>query len=330
MNKKIVMICTAGSRTGGPEASFQLINEINEIGFFGQIWLVTPHQIALIEDSIKNGKRIGEESELLISQSNIFDEYSHYNYEIFDGKFDSDTRFILAEKYLHLIPYFLNCHPVIWWLSVDNAFQSLAKINVNFLRIEKVKHLHQSEYARNFLSALGIKSLPVYDYTVIDENILVKTTTERPMRLALNAGRKVIYPLKRFAKQLMEVEPDLEVILLHGLERQEVYNALKTSRLFYDMGSFPGNDRMYREAASFRTPVMALRVAGASSGSADALPDLYRPQASEATSTKSIQTVLHILRFPELHLNSNDILIQNIMAERTIFRNQVMSAFLGS
>ena len=314
-DQKVVVICSAGSRTGGPEASFQLVNELTAVGIRAQIWLVTPPQIAGMEAGMSRGERIGDQPELLTAQSNSFTEYAHYQHEDFDGEFSAQTQFVLAEKYLHLVPYLLKARPVIWWLSIDNAFQSLAKINLNFLRLNQVRHLHQCEYARQVLQALGIESLPVYDYTVVDSPLNPLSMAVRPMRLALNAGRKVIYPLKRFAQQLTQEESSLEVILLQGLSRQEVYEALKTARLFYDMGSFPGNDRMYREAALFGTPVMALRAAGASSGAADALSDLYRPSPNEAVSARVAQTVLHILRHPELHSEESTRLRDAVLAE---------------
>lgn len=327
---KVVVMCSAGSRTGGPEASFQLVNELNELGLAAQIWLVTQPQITAIESAMGRGERIGDQPELLASQSNGFEEYAHYLHTPFDGNFDSKTQFVVAEKYLHLVPYLLNARPVVWWLSVDNAFQSLAKINLNFLRLEQVRHLHQCEYAHQVLSALGMISLPVYDYTVVDESTASLPVESRPMRLALNAGRKVIFPLKRFSQQLTQAEPGLEVVLLQGLERQQVYDTLRSARLFYDMGSFPGNDRMYREAALFGTPVMALRVAGAASGTAEALADLYRPHAHEAMSGRVAQQILHMLRRPKLHAESGAKLQSRVRQERAVFREQVMQAFLGA
>jgi hypothetical protein len=106
--KKIVVICSAGSRTGGPEACFQLVQVLITLGLKAQIWLVTPPQIKGIEAEIAQGRRLGDQPELLTSQPNIFPEYECYQHEIFDGKFDGQTQFVLAEKYLHLI-FTLSC-----------------------------------------------------------------------------------------------------------------------------------------------------------------------------------------------------------------------------
>jgi hypothetical protein len=95
------------------------------------------------------------------------------------------------------------------------------------------------------------------------------------------------------------------------------------------MGNFPGNDRMYREAAIFGTPVMTLKVAGASSGAANDLANLYRPAPKDAVSNGVLETVLHIIRNPELHTNSSAKLRTTVLAEREVFRNQVMQAFIG-
>ena len=326
---KIVMVCSAGSRTGGPEASFQLVHELNAVGLSAEIWLVTPTQVAAMEASMSRGERIGDRPELLTSEENQFDEYARYQHTVFDGQFDSQTTFILAEKYLHLVPYLLNARPMIWWLSVDNAFQALAKINLNFLRLPQVRHIHQCEYAQQVLQSLGISSQPVFDYTVIDDTARSIPLPDRRMKVALTAGRKVIFPLKQFAQKLCSIEPNLEVVLLQGLSREAVYEALSTARLFYDMGNFPGNDRMYREALLFGTPVMTLDVAGATGGALAQLPSFYRPTLSQATSSPTIQKMLHILHHPSLHDAQYEDLRRVVGRERETFSRQVIQAFVG-
>ena len=79
-----------------------------------------------------------------------------------------DTCVVLAETYVHWLRYFQPCTPMVWWLSIDNAFEYLSvnKINMNLLRSERVLHTYQSSYAHDVIRALGcLRTLPLSDYT---------------------------------------------------------------------------------------------------------------------------------------------------------------------
>ena len=154
---------------------------------------------------------------------------------------------------------------MVWWLSVDNAFEQLAvqKTNLNHLRSERVLHTYQSGYAHDVIRALGChRTLPLSDYTpdfTLDETA---APAAPKTDIALNANHKVIYDVGAIAARL-ERECSVKVHLIRGLSRAQVYDALDCSKLFIDLGNFPGKDRLAREALLRQCCVFALDVGAA-------------------------------------------------------------------
>mgnify|MGYP003340527767 CR=1 FL=1 len=109
---------------------------------------------------------------------------------------------------------------MVWWLSIDNAFEylSVQKVNLNALRTERVLHTYQSGYAHQVIRALGChRTLPLSDYTpgVTDAASWPKTD------IAINANHKVLYDVGAIAARL-ERENGCRVHLIRGMSRAQL------------------------------------------------------------------------------------------------------------
>lgn len=315
--KQIIILIPHGVQTGGPEALHQLSDSLLRQGHDARVWYVLPSDLPAIDDLFRrNG--LGENTALRLQpRANTVADYEKYRTRPAEQiVMNGDTCLVLAETYVHWLRYFPHCRPLVWWLSVDNAFEYLAvqRVNLNLLRSERVLHGYQSGYARDFVGALGCsRMLPLSDYTPgeVTPSTLPKTD------IAINANHKVIYDVGAIAEQLKQT-CGVDVHLIRGLTRTQVYEALERSRLFIDLGSFPGKDRLAREALMRDCCVFALDVGAARDY---ALPDecYFKPDQVDQVVPAAQQL---LTQYP-LYLTLSTQARQAVLRERMLFEREV-------
>ncbi len=128
-----------------------------------------PTDLPAIDDLFRrNGLTAGTALKLQPRPNTVAD-YQKYQVRLAEEiAMTPDTCVVLAETYVHWLRYFQPCTPMVWWLSIDNAFEYLSvnKINMNLLRSERVLHTYQSGCAHDVIRALGcLRTLPLSDYT---------------------------------------------------------------------------------------------------------------------------------------------------------------------
>lgn len=255
----IYLLCLHGVRTGGPEAIHQLSDALLTQGFEARMVYYTWAEIAKLEQAEpQDGYRFSP-------RSNGFEDYAHYQVkEAHEIPNAEDVVVVLPETLCHLAPKFNRCKVVVWWLSVDNGFGALSKVNLNYLRADEVYHATQSIYASRFVSALELPMAPgpfgrLQDYT-IDLSVFAKPMpwAERPMLVAYNANHKVTANIAA----IKEARPEISFVRVSGA-RAEVAALLSYARAYLDLGSFPGKDRLPREAILMGcVPIVASNGAG--------------------------------------------------------------------
>lgn len=321
---KYIILCPYGVRTGGPEALFQLSDSLIRNGFDAELWLIMPDEIASINEIVANKGQIFSQAFSLTDRSNVVLEYDKYKFKIFEKyEIGQDFVIVLPEVYSWMLPALLINKVLLWWLSVDNAFASLARFNLNYLRLPSITHAVQSVYAYGFTKSLGLESSYLSDYTVINNLDIVSKC--RLKKIAINAGQKVIFNLEKIIEILRQKCPDLKIEMISGLTRDQVYHAFSTSRLFVDLGNFPGKDRMVREAIMLGANVI-LSNSGAGMNNEDyGIPSLYRLSPYETD--KLISLALHVINNPDAHAPMFDNSRGKIMQEKSIFDAQVIDIF---
>ena len=309
--KPIYILSLHNVRTGGPEAIHQLSDALLEQGFDARMVYYDFDQIATIEQSPpQDGYRFG-------LRENTIEEYVRYKTNIVDAiPNDPDAIVVLPEVLCHLTPKFDRATVLVWWLSVDNGFGALSKVNLNYLRAPNVKHAYQSQYARRFLDALGLDCVPLSDYTT-DLSALAAPIpmAERPKLVLFNANRKVIADLDAIIAQIDEMDPCVECIKITGTKsRQEMADLFCYARVYVDLGNFPGKDRGPREAAAMGcVPLIASVGAGKT--------DL---QNYAMHSDRDAVTIVRFVNDPE---QPRAVLRGSVGSERSVFFNEVGATF---
>jgi len=253
-----IILCPYLAKTGGPEALHQLENAFSELGVKSEIWYTLDQD----KEILKNIK--SEDLSTTVIKFNdrnlIPEEYIKYNSHIADEiVVSAETVIVIPESMLDWVKYFRNNRIIIWWLSVDNSFKSLmtSVINSNELRLKNIFHAYQSEYAKNFITAMQFeKQFALSDYTTIRD---IKPSKKH--KICISAIPKVIFNTDYIA-QYLKKETGLDIVFIKGLSRDEVCKVFEESYCYIDLGSFPGKDRMTREAALYGCIPIVLNVGG--------------------------------------------------------------------
>lgn len=242
---KIVILIPHGARTGGPEALHQLSDAMLHNSVNCIVWYVLPSDIETLKRLHGNN---------LLRQGLVLDlgdrycivsEYEKYKARIENKiSLDDDTIFIIPEVYVELTVLLANFRMVLWWLSVDNTFNYIGALNLNHLRRQRLWHACQSKYAYNFTQQLGLPNTTMLsDYTPLEDFYEYSTKTI----ISISGLPKVVFDVESISKNITE-ESGLPVKIVRGMSRSEVYSVLNESLVYVDLGSFPGKDRLPREA----------------------------------------------------------------------------------
>lgn len=322
---KYVILSPYGVRTGGPEACCQLSDALIRCGVDAEMWLVSEADVSVLRDAVRKRLGLVGNSWQVPVRTNSVAEYEQYRSKPFRAYAPGDdVMFIVPEVYVWIVPLLMGAKVLVWWLSVDNAFRALSDINLNLLRAPLIRHAVQSEYARAFTASLGLRSTFLTDYTVVPAKPALPLT-ERPLKVSVNAGQKVVCDLKLLGKLLAELCPSIEIAHIKGLSREQVYDAFSTSRVFIDLGSFPGRDRMAREALLLGTNIVVGN-AGAGSYEADyPLPETYRPPVHDMETVASVAA--HMALDPAAHAMQFHVARQMISCEKQKFDEEVRQTF---
>lgn len=319
---EIIILCPWGVQTGGPEAIHQLSDELISLGFNASIFYTTNADFEALQTLTSNGTNLDAID--IPERINNVELYKKYQTNSVKSiKFNRNTLVVLPETYLNWQRFFKRNTSLIWWLSVDNAFSYLdmMKINLNSIKEKNIHHAYQSNYAKNFLNAIGIKNLsPLSDYTPEGD---LKNEYEKNIITMSALPHKVHIDVDHFKKEI-ENHCNIEVRLLRGMSREQVYDALDHSLIYIDFGNFPGKDRMPREAL-IRDCCLITSDAGAAGYNEFCIPEEY------ILSTSSPQLIKHackniLTNFP-LSLERYELSKRKIMNEKYIFSSEIFNLF---
>lgn len=240
-DSKIFVVCVSKYTTGGIELLHQLVYKLNSLGFKAYMFYV------------------GEDTE-----NPTPDEYKKYNIQYVNTIEDDSKNLIIVPEVLTMFLYrYEKIRKAIWWLSIDNYYDSIKILEKNKDN-EKIKallgdfkyfnfednniiHLAQCEYITETLKEKNIpKVYYLSDYLNRDflENNLDNDLFNRENIVVYNPKKGL-----EFTEKLMKAHKSINWRPIINMSRQEVIDLLKKSKVYIDFGNHPGKDRLPREAA---------------------------------------------------------------------------------
>ena len=305
------IIYSAPGKTGGIEALHQLCDMLVAEGAQASIKYVEEKACTLIPTDT--------------SECFYIDRYPRLS--LWDNSdLDPDSIVVIPEVWaLHALPMAAKSNVLIWWLSVDNGLLALGQLRrrLDHLRSHpKIYHAYQSEYAKQFLSALGLRSvdLPLSDYINIPLNAETHNFTSEPrerVQLCYN-------PLKGswLANAFVTAHPEISATPLINMASDEIARTLRQSDAYIDFGFLPGKDRFPREAVKQGTPVF-LRQSGDGAYPVDwEFPETAYFSTQECFDGTLVQRLLSLSN-GDSSLPNWDRARQKVEREKAIFQQEV-------
>jgi len=298
-SSKIYIMAPSGIATGGPEALHQLAYILKDsLKLDVSIYYLPPGKdkpihknykdyhlkfVEIVEDSPHNILVIPEYFKFLIEAKKFkniqkiiwwlsIDNYFGYRFRYKNLKF---IRSIIKLPF-NLISFF---NFITLNIFGHYTIEDYLKFIYGFTILKKHRellqgnlHLAQSEYAYRFL--LGkINNINILsDYTRDDfiKNINYQKN-EKENCICYNPNKS-----NTFMEKVIKDNRKIKFIPLIGLDKNEVINSLKKSKIYFDIGSHPGKDRMPREAALLGNCIITNRKGSAENSKDIPIPEEFK------------------------------------------------------
>ena len=219
---EVLEACPANAATGGVEAIHQFISILNkQPGIHARVW----YWDAFGGDPCP-------------------DEYKKYGCEYVTRLPEEYDVLIFPEIWAACVGDYPRGIRCIHWLGIDAyPIRTPREKLGSFLDDESIVHIAQSEYAKDFLTKLGVKRIYKCTDTLNEDFYEEYEEEERSDTVLYN-------PVKAtdFQRRLMAECSDITFKPIQGMTRADVIYALRHAKLYLDFGEFPGRERIPREA----------------------------------------------------------------------------------
>lgn len=320
--------------SGGPELAHQLVDYLRDKGKEAYICYV-------------------RDCKVVTDKAEVTKEYTRYNIKISNEVVDiSDNVLIIPETYLYFIPQFRNIKICVWWMSVDHAIERLGfddslhysksffdklrvikhfrdykgKYTIKDLKNEdyRLTHFYQATYIQQFLYGLGLnRVIRLTDY--INPDILNNVDTSK------NKEDIILYnPVKgiEYTSNVMKVLPGFKFVALKGFNREQLNDIFDRAKLYIDFGSFPGKDRLPREAAIHNCCIITGKF-GASKYFEDVpIDSKYKFDMNHANYHEIKDCVEDVLQNYDSRINDFEYLRETIKHEQENFYREIDNIFI--
>lgn len=244
--KRVVIFCPAYLITGGVENLCQIYAALKNHGY--EVYMIwTTSDFPQIMKKYEN-----EKSFLCKIDSRFLNHAYIENYQVNyldkDLILDEETLVIVPEIWIDIIYFFENAKKVIAWLSINNLngcnSSEICKSLIHNQQLSYLDciHISQAPWIVKTLKSWGASSFLLGDY--ISKEYLEITNVDKVENLI------AFFPRKggKLALSFMDKYSDLNYLRLENFTKKEMIFALDVSKIYIDFGTFPGKDRIPREA----------------------------------------------------------------------------------
>lgn len=324
---KLYIICPEKHETGGTELVHQFAHEMSLIN--NNCFIVYYRENSFIKAEVPNS-------------------FKKYKVNVADSIEDLEgNTVIIPEITLYFSKKLSNVNLIYWWMSFDNFFNGTSLIDVSKFYLKglfslkrlvlfyynykneksyslamikrnqsKVLNVYQSKYASDQLHKLNIDNqMKLSDYINVEySNLEYETVRENIVLYNPAKGLPV-------TKKIMEKLPNVKFVALKGMNRQEMLDNFRKSKLYIDFGNHPGKDRMPREAAINGCCILVGKRGSAKYFEDVPISDFYK--ISETNINEIVSKIKVILEQYEEFTNDFDFYREMILKEKQIFCQEV-------
>ncbi|MBI2352793.1 hypothetical protein HYV11_00940 [Candidatus Dependentiae bacterium] len=323
--KNVIIVSPQSLVTGGAEALVQLFHELHQAGFtthmlwiskFSEVKIKYDKGIAyLCPNSTNNGPEVYQIKYQTKSLAN-------------DIPLDQSTLVVLPEIWGNYIPLFKNAKIGFYWLSIEYFKSHPESSYYRSLIFEKKSdpwnciHFSDAPWISKTIAEWGIQS---YLLEVPISSHYLSTPQQRT-----KIENSIAYnPAKGFelAINFIKKHQDYYYIPLKNLDEQGVINALDSAKVYIDFGSFPGKDRIPREALT-RNCVIFIHNAGCATDF-DSFPidNFFRFTDEEVKNGTLHNKIIYALQHYQEMLALQEPMKKTIIESHENFKNQINTIF---
>ena len=298
------LLCAKGAH-GGPEALHQIARKMLDLGYDARIVLYQNYR-----DPEKR-----------------FREYEVPYVRIRDIPDSRDTVLCVTETNSYYLRRFREARKIMIWLSLDYYLmrreeesysyrERCRKVYINsrfrtrlaypflYLReillnrryrfdIPDVRHTYNCEYVRAYLSENGIDSgSMVFLDGPLRKEFFDELQPEKKDMMAYNPGKGAEQLSGKLEGMMQEKYPSLKCTAIRGMSPEEVKDTLLRAKVYVDLGSFPGPEKLVKEACMCRCNIITARRGAAANDRDVPIPEGYKFDADESC-LPEIMTLAH-------------------------------------
>ena len=266
MKKKIIVLAPF-IKTGGPRALHSVANHLYETGLDVSIFYYA-------RGREYRGKPLYDDC--IVPVEEVL-------------KDDDNNILIIPEVATKLIEKYPRSKVIIWWLSVDyyleksTAYRTITRLkrggypyiffpfayiyffygkmrrNEGFRKIPinkmspDILHVFNSNYVREFLKNNGIIDEQMLFLCSYIDGLGVKKDeciSDKENIIVFNPTKSDSLYMKYVLNEIHKLDASIKCVPIRNMDHEQVLKLLKKSKLFIDLGFFPGPDRLPREAVS--------------------------------------------------------------------------------
>lgn len=271
-NSKVYMLCPAERFTGGPEAIHQCVDMMRRCGH--KAFIVYRPDVP--DPTLR--------------------QYAHYDTVYAREVEDDPAHLLIAPEVMTAeLKKYKRIRKAVWWLSAENHYKMPKKRQFywDYSGNREMIHFAQSDFAAAFLRTNGVAE-PIVLTEYLSHNYL--------QRLPLAKKDQVAYFARKSAgviERLIAAAPDISWLPIQNMTAQQVREALAESKVYIDIGTHTGRDRMPREAAMQDCCIIVGNRGSAAFPGDIPVPEKYKViqgRAGEAFQVADVDGVIRLIR----------------------------------
>lgn len=345
-----IYILSPYHNTGGPKSLHQLANVLNSRGYNTFI-------VYTVKDKILKDRPV------LYS----FCEAKVSNY-IENNK---NNYLIVPETYTYFSSKYNDVTTIIWWLSLDfyftiNLIESATNIikqrgynlflypliiigliikESNYLvhkkklsnkDYERIYHLYNCKYVKNYLLSKGaLESNISYLCGPLESKFYKINYDEvkdsKKNIVVYNPAKMNLKFFNRIKKITNSNQQEISFLAIENMSRIEVFNALKSAKVYLDFGNFPGPERMPREAVCLYCNIITSTMGSAGNDEDVLIPRKYKFDIIEKSSAKDIsRLIIEFVHNYENYISNFDEYREKVWNQIDDFQSDIEEIFIQS
>ena len=342
--KQIYIMCPY-YRTGGPKSLHQLAGALMHCGFDVYMFYYNKPdaEIPLYDDlNYKIINKIEDDSNdlLIVPEYNVFELIkfkkikiciwwlSLYSFKYHDISYWSKIKALrsgLPSFSTFIIFIFKN-------IKITLKNETRVKICDAEKNFANYFHLYNCEYVREYLTPIGICEDNMhylcgpltYEYYKIEPNELLKNKKNSIVFNPAKIDRKI---LSLIIKKLKHRDKNLEVCLLKNMNSRQVQDTLKKSKIYVDLGYFPGPERVPREAVAVYCNVLTSKIGAASNNIDVPIPEKYKLDFNIFNINRVCDKIIENLENYEQNIHDYDLYREKVYDQIDRFDNDIKEIF---